>query len=73
MHTPLLLACGPQETRAFPLTQRMTTASVDMATRDAAAGTAGQEFAIGRTGKCLMDLKNTNCTHSHSDYLVLPS
>lgn len=30
-------------------------APVGMATRDAAAGMAGQEFAIGRTGKCLGD------------------
>lgn len=37
-----------------------------MATRDAAAGTARQEFAIGRMGKCVIDLKNTNCTHTPS-------
>lgn len=30
-------------------------APVGMATRDAVAGMAGQEFAIGRTGKCLGD------------------
>ena len=48
------------------LTTQGMTASVDMATRDAAAGPAGQEFAIGRTGICLIDLKNTNCTNSPS-------
>ena len=37
------------------LTTQGMTASVDMATWDAAAGTAGQEFAIGRMGKCLTD------------------
>lgn len=41
-------------------------ASVDMATRDAAAGMARQEFAVGRMGKCVIDLKNTNCTHTPS-------
>lgn len=49
-----LPACGPQESRAFSHDAGMT-ASVGMATWDAAAGMARQEFAVGRTGKCLID------------------
>lgn len=44
---------APRKAERSLTTQGMT-ASVDMATRDAAAGTAGQEFAIGRMGKCLI-------------------
>lgn len=62
---------APRKVERSLTTQGMA-ASVDMATRDAAAGTAGQQFAIGRMGKCLIDLKNTNHTHTLSLSLTPP-
>lgn len=75
--TSLCLQPAAPKKAVHSLTTQGMTASVGMATWDAAAGMAGQEFAIEITEKCLIDLKNTNRMHSpsltHSLHLVLPS